>query len=726
MMMAEHKNLQDVYENLLLKNLSAALDSMQIFLSVRPNGNDADTLNSIRTDFQLMTDYWKRGYSDPQAEALYDNLLKRMYAFYVYESIVYEVNGSSMLGEVYSRTSQVVSSLSITDLQHLLESFVSDVAMLELEHEHKRGEKKRELYQRHHKLMNDWFDYMYISPAWNAEQAEEMTRLLLSPTVDTNDQQLFVSSITIAVVNHFDVNKLKVLLNVYQNTNDEAVRQRALVGWAFAVNDEILPVLYRDVVAEIEKLLERKEVCEELVALQQQIYLCLNAEKDNNTIQKEILPGLLNNSNFRVTRNGIEEVEDSSMEDILHPDAEERRMEELEENYRRMQNMQKQGSDIYFGGFSQMKRFAFFKEAMNWFVPFYKDHPGISDIMDKFHGNRFLELMMRMGPFCNSDKYSFILGFSQVAERMPKEIMKMLEMGEASIEDSLSDEMKSAAFVRRTYLQDLYRFYRLFSYRGVFRNPFEQEVCLFFANSIFSHTHLEPYFTEIASSLMKRKRVKEAAAVLDNVGEARRDLRFYLMTGYLSQNYMCDFLFAADPVHESFNRALEIDPASEQALNGLARECFKQQEYGEALDYYDRLLTINPEKRNYLLNHAVCLTKLKRYEDALKELFRLNYELPDDKRVNKVLAWTLTCDGKYEQAVKLYHQLLSEKADAEDLLNYGYCLWFSGNVSDAADCFHRYLKETEEKKDVILDIEHDLIKEKGITLTEQQMMLYIL
>ena len=39
---------------------------------------------------------------------------------------------------------------------------------------------------------------------------------------------------------------------------------------------------------------------------------------------------MLNNSNFRVTRNGIEEVEDNSMEDILHPDAEERRMEELE------------------------------------------------------------------------------------------------------------------------------------------------------------------------------------------------------------------------------------------------------------------------------------------------------------------------------------------------------------------------------------------------------------
>ena len=138
------------------------------------------------------------------------------------------------------------------------------------------------------------------------------------------------------------------------------------------------------------------------------------------------------------------------------------------------------------------------------------------------------------------------------------------------------------------------------------------------------------------------------------------------------------------------------------------------------------MLLLCPEKRNYLLNHAVCLTKLLRYQDALKELYQLNYERPDDKRVNKVLAWTLTCDGKYEQAIKIYNQLLSDKADVEDLLNYGYCLWFSGNVSDASDCFHRYLMEKGEKKTVILEIERELIREKGITMAEQQMMLYIL
>ena len=94
--------------------------------------------------------------------------------------------------------------------------------------------------------------------------------------------------------------------------------------------------------------------------------------------------------------------------------------------------------------------------------------------------------------------------------------------------------------------------------------------------------------------------------------------------------------------------------------------------------------------------------------------------------MNKVLAWTLTCDGKYEQAIKIYQQLLDDNMQMEDLLNYGYCLWFNGNISDATDCFSRYLKETGRHKAGIIESEQALIKEKGITEAEQQMMLYML
>jgi len=232
--MTEHKNLQDVYEHLLNRNLSGAIDAMRIFHSVRFRGSDTETLNAIVDDFQLMADYWKKGYKDPQAETLYGNLLKRMYNLYVYECLAYEIGNSSFLSDIYNRTFPIIRGQSITELQKEMEEFVSEVAILELEPEHKRGDIQKSLYLKHHEMMNNWFDYIIISPVWNAGQTEEMERLLLSPTVDSNDQQVFVSSISIALVNHFDDNKLRLLLNVYQKATDEAVRQRALVGWAFA------------------------------------------------------------------------------------------------------------------------------------------------------------------------------------------------------------------------------------------------------------------------------------------------------------------------------------------------------------------------------------------------------------------------------------------------------------------------------------------------------------
>ena len=149
--------------------------------------------------------------------------------------------------------------------------------------------------------------------------------------------------------------------------------------------------------------------------------------------------------------------------------------------------------------------------------------------------------------------------------------------------------------------------------------------------------------------------------------------------------------------------------------------------YKEALETYDKLLTICPDKKSYRLNFAASLTNLGQYDEALKELYRLNYEFPDDKKVNRVLAWALVCEGKYEAADKIYEQLLAtDNVYPDDLLNYGYSLWFSGHIDEAADCFHRFLKEEDYDPDFILENEAVLLREKGISEPEQQLMLYLL
>ena len=724
--MKENNDLLDVYDWLLDKNLSSAMSAMEIYLSKYPNQSCSDRLHAIQADFQRMTDYWKQGYKDPQLPTLYAQLLHRLYVLYVDAQMSHVVRESTFLSAVYMRLRMTARNWSVQTLREALESYVSDLAMTGLEPSHVRAKKEKELHRQHHQLISEWFDNLWLLPIWTDGDASAIEEILLSPTIEIHDQQLLVSAITIAAINHFDIAKFRLLLHVYQKATDDNLRQRALVGWAMTLCNNTATHLYDDEMEELKTLLEDKAVCQELMQLQQQIIYCVNAEKDGQTIQKEIIPDLMNNGNFIITRDGIKEVEEDSLNDILHPDEEERRMEQMEESFRRMQDMQNQGSDIYFGGFSQMKRFPFFHDMSNWFVPFYENHPGIADVTERFQNNKALTSIIKVAPFCDSDKYSFVLAFSQVVERIPKDMLEMFERGEIGFGEVAQEVLNTPAYIRRLYLQDLYRFYKLFPYRSEFKSPFGHMDEIFFANPIFCQTPLEACFNDVAAFLIKQHRWNEAIEVLHNCGEEYRDFRFYMMAGYLSMKPGSHYSILDEGPIACYERALAFEPDDEKARLGLARALFDDGRYEDALNGYNFLLKIEPDKKSYLLNRAVCLFKLERYEEALKDLYRLNYESPDDKNVSRVLAWVLTCNDKYEQADKIYSQLVADHPQADDFLNYGYCLWFSGKNGQAVECFQRYLKESDTKKMTIINDERPLLKEKGITEAEIQTLLYLL
>jgi tetratricopeptide (TPR) repeat protein len=175
--------------------------------------------------------------------------------------------------------------------------------------------------------------------------------------------------------------------------------------------------------------------------------------------------------------------------------------------------------------------------------------------------------------------------------------------------------------------------------------------------------------------------------------------------------------------------ALKLNPQSERALQGLGRQLFQDEYYDQALNVYNQLVEINPDKKSYQLNKSVCLTNVQCYDEAEQILFKLNYEDPDNLNVARVLAWTLTCDGKYEQAGRLYEQLMDDVITATgDWINYGYYLWFSGKITEAANCFRRYIVDnftSENRWDESYHItrrEQELCNVKGITDEEIQMM----
>ena len=696
--MEAQTSFKRIFHHIKAHNLSDAISDLEVFLATHPHQVNSDRLHAIRTDLQLMADYWTRGFKDPQLPSLYQKLMQRMYVLCANIRMQYNISQSSYLTSLMARVRLSARDFSPLNIRDELETFVSEIALLELEPEHQRAARQEKLYAQHQQAMVVLFSYLFTSDQWTDSQAASMEEMLLSPTIDSNDQQLMVSGIMLSLLEHFDMGKFRTLVHVYERAQDEQVRQRALVGWVLAIDSPIAASVYPEQITLVEKLVEQGQCCRELVELQQQLIMTMNAEEDQKTIQREIMPDLMDGQHLRMTRNGIEETEEDPMQDILNPDESERKMAQVEESYQRMMAMQKQGSDIYFGGFSQMKRFAFFNELSNWFVPYSIHHPEVAESLKTTGGNHFLQTMMKNGPFCNSDKYSFTLAFQQVLNQIPQNIREMLDKGEAKINEVDTDELNKPSYIRLLYIQDLYRFYRLFSQKNRFVNPFDKEEAryLFCADPIFTKTHLETSFNEVVSFLLKRKRTEEAARVLRNYGEARRDFQFWMMAGYILQHHGKNIESVVDGYDDllCYQEALKLLPDNEKALVGYGRALFVRMMYQEALETYDKLLTINPDRKSYRLNRAVSLTNLGQYAGALKDLYRLNYESPDDQNVSRVLAWTLVCEGKYDAAVKIYNDLLKGDVQADDLLNYGYCLWFSGHVDEAADCFHRFLKES--------------------------------
>jgi tetratricopeptide (TPR) repeat protein len=422
--------------------------------------------------------------------------------------------------------------------------------------------------------------------------------------------------------------------------------------------------------------LKSDEVCQELTELQMQLLLTLNAEKDNDIIQKEIMPDLLKNDAFQITRNGIEEVEEDPLEDVLHPDASERRMEQLEASMQRMIDMQKQGSDIYFAGFSQMKRYPFFYDMSNWLVPFYIHHPDIAQFVERMEYQGFVTSMLNKGPFCNSDKYSFVIASMEVLSQLPDSVKQMMKNNEASLGELELGENQSVAYLRRVYLMDLYRFFRLFPNRASLNNPFEDskkvyDMLNFFGSWLFYKSPLDRQKQSVVRMMKKYHFDEMAQAVLEQIPQEYLDAQCLMWM-------------------ELWDEAVEMDPTNEHALSGAARHAFKHRKYDEANDLYDRLLLLFPGKKNYMLNKAICLVQLEDYEEALKLLYQLDFEYADDVNVQRVLAWTLTCDNKLEQAEKLYGQMMNgQQVIAEDHLNYGYCLWVMGRIDEAAEHFRK-------------------------------------
>lgn len=692
-MMTNREYFHDIFKYLNFNQLWKPIYLMRNYLADNPTAYSDQSLHSIVEDYTRMLNYMEQGYQDPDRNAIYQKLMQRMWAYASNAYMAWLCREISF----YRETQQHSLSHMFTQerIVSTLQNFVTETAMLSLESQESRAQQEKELYARHHDFMRVLFDRLYVSSQWEPAQQMFYEELLLSPAVDTIDQQLIVSAITMNCLTQFDPLKFRLLVSIHMRSTVVEVRERAFTGWALCIQ-RISLEMWADFKEELLTLCHRYS--NELAELQRQIICCINADRDNDIIQREIMPNILNNSNFRLTHNGLEEIEDDPMEDILNPGAADEKTEELERTMQQMINMQKQGSDIYFGGFKQMKRYAFFYTLSNWFTPFYIQHPDLNAISPKAKSGGFINTVVNNGVFCNSDKYSFILSFSSVVERLPEEIRKVMD---SEVDYEMLKQTAGTnrpVFIRLLYLQDLYRFFQLHPQKkALVYNPFEH----------FNDPDGGNYF------ILKH-------IIFDDFQKQNDgDTRLLILRARLMYK------------HGRFTNASELlsdlvkqEPDNVQALSLLGRSLMEEGEFSDAGDYYEKLLLIDPSNKHYIYMHALAQAKEGCFEDALGELYRLKYEEPDNIKYCRTLGWTLMSMGRDEQAEKEYEIILGkDEPSLSDYVNAGYCYWFRGNIHKAATLFRKYY-DKKGISDLYVEFRKDeqLLQSHGIGSKELNMM----
>lgn len=713
-------NLKKSKEYILKRNILKAINSLKIFLNENTFSKLGDRLSDIEQDYELMLEYMYKGYKDNKREEVYTSLLVKMYRLLADTEIEYKKKIIPIY--ISAGLKSMLYDFQYENIHRELENFVSESVIIDLEPENVKNEKKTKLYYAHQEFIKALFDYILVSNQWRDEDVEFWEKLLLSPTILSYDVQIIISAIMMSTMNEFDICKLRLLIHIYMKSTDEYIRQRALIAWVFAINPNI--DLFPEQEILVADLCKDDKTSRELLELQMQMFFCLDAEKDNAKIQQDIMPNLIKNNQFNVTRFGIEEKEDDAMQDIFDPGASDRAMEEVEQSINKMMEMQKAGSDIYFGGFSQMKHFGFFQNISNWFCPFYIGHPGIKNIADKLGDSRFLNILLNNGPFCDSDKYSFALAMASIIDKIPDNLKQLLNNEDAIGPTLSAEEMHSPAYIRRMYLQDLYRFFRIYPQRNNFVNPFDS---FFFNNELFISTGAEKHIVELCSFLFKRKEYVFLTQLLDTF-KGCNDENVLVMRGYCKLEDM-----EYDEATNIFHNILEDYPYNESALRGLARSSFLSHDYEQSVESYSELFKCNPENRNIALNYCMSLIKVKDNESALNILYKLNYEYLDDINVIRVLAWALLAENKLEQAETEYNKLLkNKKITPSDYINAGYCQWFKGNVTSAVKLFRTFVNKSHGSNDLkesILDDEfannRQMIHLHGISEIEVRIMIDI-
>ncbi|MBL6962596.1 MAG: hypothetical protein ISR55_02135 [Bacteroidetes bacterium] len=577
------------------------------------------------------------------------------------------------------------------------------------------------------------FRRLWLTDKYTETEKYFVTELMKSEHFPAHDKCLLVTAVSLSLLNYFDKEKFLLLSAIYQ-MGEEQVCQRALVGFILSLFkfDKRLS-LYPEIEKEFLVLNKQDNFKEDLELVLMQLIKSKDTERLSKKLKDEILPEVMKLAPKLNDKLDIENMLSDAADEDKNPDWKEffKDTPKLYQKIEEFSNMQLEGSDVFMSTFAMLKRFPFFNAITNWLIPFYVEQQSVSEIFKKEDfgslKSEFLEAITAAPYMCNSDKYSFCLNFQHIPEAQKGMMMEMFvaemrQITELGKEDEALNKSAHIRSIYTQYIQDLYRFFKLFPDKDQFHDIFNEE--LNYSNTCFSQKLNDDaeLYRKLAEHYFQKEHFKQALDIynkLETKGLSETEL--FQKTAYCYQKL------------ELYDLALayyeKADLSSSQNVWNLKKIALCHRylyNHEKALEYYHEAAKLEKDNLYIWANIGHSYLDLKEYEKALEYYFKVEYLAPNNHKVLRPIAWISFILGKYEDAQTYYDKMPETELTKFDLINIGHLYWCLGDRNKASQFYIKSIKD----KDLGLELfektyqdDQQLMAEHGIDTEEFPLML---
>ena len=657
-------------------------------------GDMNDELERLRVSYTFMLKYLAQGVMDPQRDEILTSIRQSLYT----------LNDQCFIGLMEPINPEVFYArrreLGNDSLVNIIEEYRASIKELNLvQAAPKEGGDNHAILSRLHQaesLETKLFNRVWSTFPTSTDDAGTMKLCISGDILPVHSRCLIVAALMLGLMKFYDESKLLILLEAYSMSDEPEVQLRALTCAMLAMlAHRKRTASSKSIQTRLAALLDTPEFDRDVWGVQLQLARSRNTENVKQRVRNDLIPNIM-----KMRPDIIDKLKDkdSQIIDLSDIEANPEWQQWLDQSgiTRKIEEfnaMQIEGSDVFIATFAHLKTFPFFKTLSNWFLPFYPAH---STILENLGASRLaLADVVQHAPYlCNSDKYSFCLSLGALPESQRSMMSAQLEEQNAALNEAreaeLPDERRRRMAIITAFVQDLYRFFKLFSRRrefiAVMDDPgLDMTDCLPLAQ-----VTREARVLELLGALYFKNAFYDDAIKcftrLEGMDDAT-DAHIYQKIGFAYQN-----AGNIDKALTYYKRYELIHESDAWNMRHIAA-CYRAKgNYEQALDYYRRAEALSPDNVSLTLTIGHVLLEQNRTNEALQQYFKADLMHGAKHRAWRPIAWCSFLLSDYERAIDYYGRITREdKPSPQDLLNLGHVLLCQGNTQEAIATYRKAL-----------------------------------